>query len=259
MQAILPTPRSLYPEPLIRTVAHAHVSTEESKVESEGVWLESPTLPLSVLATPTRSLGVLVKPRMAGGASLPPIIQGTPLVKRTFRFRNSSTLVQVGCGLGGVLGALGSICTVTNSKVRTVASSIRIHSITMWLPAGTTGDGGFIDWGNAASAGYVKDDSKISTIPDGVTETRALLFKPPGKTLCGDWLNPSVLALSTALFFISAPTGAIFDLHVSYTLSNVNNGVDQTVATGVLGAFYYLSLDGAGGNQIVPVGLTTTH
>jgi len=238
-----------------KEAARATIVTEDSPDSKSKALIASPPGSVRSFGTkPKRKGGKLSK-----GTMLPPVLQTTPTLSHTFRFRTVASLTAVGCGLGGVLGALGSICTVTNSKVRTLASSLRVKSITMWLPAGTTGDSAFLDWGNGSFSGFVKDESQLVTVPDGVTVTTALRFVPPAKSLCGDWLNPSTISLSTPLWFVNCPAGTIIDLDVEYTTSNVSQGVDQSVATGVLGLLYYLSLDGAGGNQIVPIGLLTTH
>ena len=193
-----------------------------------------------------------------GVSAMPPPILLTPVIRHVFRYRVTSAVTGQGCGLGGLLGATGGICTATNSNVRTWGSSLRIHSLKMWLPAGTSSDVGYIDWSSAGPAGFAPDKSKLIAVPDGVTVSSALSFTPPTGSLAAFWLNPTVISLGAAVFAITAPVGAIIDFDASFTLGVVNNGVDQTVVTGVLKQQYYLALEGAGTNKIRPLGLPTT-
>jgi hypothetical protein len=67
--------------------------------------------------------------------------------------------------------------------------------------------------------------------------------------------------LSTAavnLFALSCPIGSIVDLSVSFTLSNIQGALQETVASGSLGNVYYLALDGPSANTYIPLGLPTT-
>jgi hypothetical protein len=195
--------------------------------------------------------------KLRKGMSLPPMLEVVPSLTKTYRFRASSALSGVGIGVGGILGALGGITTVVNSKVTAWASSFKINHFHIWLPAVAGLDNVFIDWAPAGSAGFVKDEAKIFTVPDGITVTNVLEFRPPAKTLASYWNNATV-SLGTLLAGITAPAGTIVDLNVSYTLSNVTAPIQQTVTAAVLGSVYYLALDGAGSNKLVPLGVPTT-
>jgi len=190
--------------------------------------------------------------------SLPPELESTVRVRHTFRFRASSTLSGVNCGAGGIAGALGGTCTVTNSTIRTWASSFRIRLIKVWLPAVAGVDNVFVDWLPNGLAARVPDTSRITTIPDGITSTGVLMFKPPKQSLAAFWIVPGSVTLGDAIIGFSAPAGTIIDIDFEYTLSNVDAAVNQTVTSATLGSAYYLALDGAGTNKIVPVGVPTT-
>lgn len=191
-------------------------------------------------------------------ASLPPELSTTPTLSHTFRFRAHSALVGVGVTAESLLGICGGVCTVINSTIRHTASSLKISHVHAWLPGSLTGnDSIFIDWAAAGFGGRGPDKGRLITIPDGVTVTDRLDFKPPPDSLCQFWYNTSLTG-STVLFVVSAPTGSVFDVHVTYTDSASLAGYNSTIASGVVGSRYYLALDGPASNLIRPLGVPTT-
>ena len=194
---------------------------------------------------------------MGAMATLPPPIEATPRVKKTFRFA-VSTNGTYQTTLASLLGACGGTCTIANSKVQPWASSVRVRRLTVWPPGGATGNYTFIDWASSGSAGFVPDTAKINIVPDGVVVSSALRFVPPKGSLAGNWLNPVTLSTSSILFGGTYKIGSIVDLDIEFTLSNVSEAGNITVAAATLGNIYYLALDGPSSNKIVPQGVPTT-
>lgn len=188
----------------------------------------------------------------------PPAIHTTPNVTHVFRYRCSQA-GSYGIQTGFLSGACGALAT-SSTTVQNLASSIKLHSIKVYMPATTAGtaDTAMVYWNYSTSAGFVKDDSVSESVPDGVTTSGALVFKPPRDALASNWLS-TTLAFSNTCFTIALPVGAIIDLHISYTLMNSNAGYSATtVSTATQGRIYYLPLDGVSSNKLVPQGITTT-
>jgi hypothetical protein len=95
---------------------------------------------------------------------------------------------------------------------------------------------------------------RIRTLPEGVTVTGALVFKPPAKSLAVDWITSA--AASSSVFFVQSPIGSVIDVQIVARLSNVISPISVVVVAASPGAAYYLALDGAPGNYI-PVGPLT--
>ncbi len=188
--------------------------------------------------------------------SLPPVIEATPRLSHRFRFGVAGTST-LSITLANLLGALGGICTVANSKVQPWASTVRIKGITIF-PSSGTGVYTFINWSSGGSSGYVADTAKNVNIPDGVTVTKALSFRPPRYALASFWLNPVTLSTSAVIFGLTIHVGSILDLDVEYTLSNVVQPGNITVTSATLGNTYYLDLDGPSSHKLIPQGVPTT-
>jgi len=185
-------------------------------------------------------------------AKLPPNIATTPHVRHVFRFISTSASA-VGVTVNDLLGMCGSVCTVVNSYVVTLSSSVRVNSVRCFPAAGGTVQ---LQW-NAIVSGIVPDDEHDMSTPTGVTMTGPSTFTPPPKSLCDSWMNSTIG--STPLFHLASSVGSIVDVNVSFRISNVLPGVAVAVTAGTLGAFYYLALDGPSSNTYTPLGVPTTH
>jgi hypothetical protein len=154
------------------------------------------------------------------------------------------------------LGALGNIASATTT-LRNLATAFRIHSVTLWLAGTGTGVNAFIDWSNSATLAISPDYAIDKMTPDGVTDTGAMVFKPPAKSLAGFWIANSMSG-GSGVFAVTAIAGSVLDLDISYCLANVY-GTSSVTVTGpaTVGNMYYLALNGPATNTIVPVGLTT--
>lgn len=182
-------------------------------------------------------------------ANLPPMRNLAVTVRHTFRFR-SAGFVAVSCSVTDLLGACGGICYTANSLLRTWASSVRVHKMTIWPDAAGEVT---INWATPVT-GIEKDVMMNEDLPTGVTLTGAVVSKPPAKSLCGSWLQSS----TANIFIVNSTAGCIMDVDLEFTLSATLLGTAITIATGTLGTIYYLALDGPSQNNLVPVGLVTT-
>jgi len=202
-------------------------------------------------------LGLASRSSNAGkGSDLPPERSTTIEVpSRVFRFRSSaggSNNVTTST-LFGACGAMG----ITSTTVQYLASSVKLHSLKIWLPSTTTSTS-LVYWGYSTAAGFMKDESKSRTLPDGITVSGCQTFVPPRDSLLGTWLS-STLSGSNTVCTIACPAGAIIDINVSFTIQNLNATFSAlTVASAVVGRVYYLPLDGVSSNHLQAQGVSTT-
>ncbi len=249
----------------VATVARPGAPSKSSSPSDEFDIVASPSSSSHVSYTPSAVLGGSlyqskpVKLSRSRGVSLkvPPPIHTTPSLSHTFRFRCSQT-GSFGIQTGFLSGACGALAT-SSTTVQNLASSIKLQWINVWLPAtSAAADTALVYWNYSTAAGFIKDDSISESIPDGVTTSGALMFKPPKGSLASDWLS-TTLTFSNTCFTIALPAGAIIDVKIQYTIMNNNAGYSATtVSTATQGRVYYLALDGVASNKLVPQGVTTT-
>jgi len=189
---------------------------------------------------------------------LPPPINTTPTVNHTYRFFCTATGTYsiydsyIACALG-TIAQTSTLCV-------SWASSLRIQSVHVWPASIGTSSTPPLNtellWGLGTS-GQIRDEAINNLVPSGVTTDRVLVFKPPAQSLSGDWIQ--VTSSSNSLFNLTTCAGTVIDLRVSYTLCNTLVTASETVASASAGNVYYLALDGATSNKLVPIGLPTTH
>jgi len=206
--------------------------------------------------------GLLAVNSKAGSTkvSLPPMIESTINVRSKIRYTvlsGTSTAIH-SVSVNDFLGSLGGV-SITSSLFRPWASSFRLRKVTMW-PAVIVGTDQTIAslWWNSGLTPFNKDSEKSSDLPVGVTMTRPVVFRPPAKTLAGDWVaatgNPSA-----NLFSFLSSAGTIIDVECDYTLSNQILAANITTSAATGGNIYYLYLDGSGGSNVVrPTHLPST-
>jgi len=151
------------------------------------------------------------------------------------------------------------MCVVANTTFETWASCFKIGLVTMFPPGDPTAGGpkiAQVSWATGESA-QVPDELKLSVIPEGVTLSNSVRFKPPAKSLAGFWITTADAAAD--VMTITCPAGTIVDLQIAFRLSNALPQASVAIATGTVGVIYYLALDGPSSNSLVPVGLSTTH
>jgi len=194
--------------------------------------------------------------KMPGGVSLPPAIKIFPPRRMRMYFSNSTNTGSYAVSVGSLLGAFGGICTVTNSTVSTVHSSVRVLKVQLWPGPSTTAAGAAdLTWSGAS--GNIPDDERIRPVPEGVSVTGVLTFTPPKASLAALWWDEP--DNGTTLFNIQGTPGSVVLVDVQLTQAQTVIPFPSTVATGTVGTFYYLALDGPSSNKWTPIGVTTTH
>lgn len=188
--------------------------------------------------------------------SLPPQISAVVTVSHRYRFQASAAASAVAVTVGTLVGACGGIGTVSNSTIACWASSVRVRQVTIWpgTPSNNPNTTEII-WGQVGTS-YTKDESKLATIPTGVTVDRPVSERPPKDSLASFWLSA---ATSGTVMTITCGPGSVVDVDLTFTLANNFASVNITGLAAVLvNVVYYLRLDGVGG-KFVPLGLPTTN
>lgn len=186
---------------------------------------------------------------------------GPPRLLTTFRGTNT---VRFGCTTGGaysitvanLLGSLGVIGKVSNSSVVAVMSSVKLDHIKVWSSASSsTLSTAAVDW-SAGQSSQVPDENVDDTIPQGTSVPSGLLFKPPRSSLASFWITSA--DSSAVLFKITVQAGSIVDVQCSYRMCDTISPLSITVATAVVGAMYYLALDGPTSNKLASTSMPST-
>jgi hypothetical protein len=232
--------------------------SKEAAIDDETFVFAAPFVSASKRLQYVKDLSPLRLRGPKSGMSLPPEFQAVMTQHHKFYFLvEVAGVTSVSINDRYIRGACGGICTVANSKVQPWAGSIRINSITCWLPVVSGSTASADCYWVSTGTEFIKDDEKFRLIPEGVTVTGPMRFTPPPRSLAGDWISDAGAA--TNLLGLVAPNGTVVCLDVSFTLANNIVAVNQTVASGTLGAVYYLALDGPTSNTLVPQGVPTTH
>lgn len=239
-------------EPVKVHIAEEKVPSLEQKL---------PVRQLMLRTTPSSRRSGLRQKRVRGSTSpsLPPANETSITVRHKFRFSPSGSTAEP-VTIGNVLGAIGGICTVVNSSIVSLASSFKIHKVSCW-PSTSTSETQFeVVWSATAAGGYMKDSSPGQDMPAGMTVTKPARAVPPPNSLAREWLSTGISGGGgDTIFTIQAQSGSVVELDVSFTIKNNLGGITNTVTTAVLGAFYYLALDGPTSNVFVPLRVPTTH
>ncbi len=175
-----------------------------------------------------------------GGSSLPPTLCYNPVVTHTFRFQAGSASSNVAITCAEILQACGMIASAANT-LRPIASSFKVHSVTLW-PALSTSSVDAVSFEWAAAQQLAKDEVKGLILPEGQTLTKPLRFLPPPDSYAHFWQQSS----STNFMFITAPSGTVLDLHLSFTFAAAFGAPAAVTTAGavVVGVLYYGYLDG---------------
>lgn len=176
-------------------------------------------------------------------ASLPPSIPVSPVVRHTLRFYIGGAVSNRTITILDVFGALGGICTITNSVLTLVATSFRIHGVTLYPASGGLGE---IAWADTSS-GAGPDQAHEAILPAGIAQTETVRSSPPAKSLASFWINVSAISANPLFRVTTSNSGHVLDLDVEYTFRNELSPVTVIIATGVLGVYYYLRLDQSSG------------
>jgi len=204
-------------------------------------------------SSPYANLGPSTSSQMV---SLPPQLNVTPTFRST-RIFTATGAATVACTGSEIGCALGTICHNTNVAVASFCSSFRIISISAWVAPSLSFDSfASITFPNAL--GNARDEEVVSATPTGLSVSRKLVFKPPAMSLAADWISCTAYGSSTCIV-VNCSAGTILYLDIECTFANTITNVTKGIASGVAGNVYYLALDGPTTNNLVPLGLPTTH
>lgn len=188
------------------------------------------------------------------GMDLPPALLISPKIRHTYRYE-SAAAANNSISVQDIFGAIGGICTASNSLIRPWAGSFKINKVTVWPAAGAVVTA---NWSQGVAV-YAEDREVNSIIPSGISVSRRLVSVPPRESLSGDWIGSTAPGASNLFSLNTQAVGCVVDLDITYTLSNSFIAGSSTVTTATLATPYYLALDGPGTNNLVPVALPTTH
>lgn len=190
---------------------------------------------------------------------VPPELNAVISCTHTFRFQCVTGFSALQNITGGNLaGAIGGFCTTANSVVKTIASSIRVRKVVVWPSVQTTPQNPpEVTWFSPITV-MEKDASKERILPAGYSLSAALVSRPPRNTLCSDWFAVSSGASQPMFGLTNIAGGSVIDVTLSWTITNNLVTSSPAIATGTLGTYYYLYLDGSTSHQLQPVGKPST-
>ncbi len=193
--------------------------------------------------------------RSQQGPDLPPTLDST----QHFRFRayyTSSSGTFTSISPGHLCCAAGAICFTANANMRSIASAIKLRSITVW-PNVSDGAGAtypIVNWSSSAT-NFVKDQELVRPLPLNATVTSSMVFKPPKDSNAHFWITASV---SSPIVNMSVTAGSVILLDMDVCIANSIAGFNETIVTGTTGTMYYGYMDGSTTHRYQPIALTST-
>jgi len=173
------------------------------------------------------------------------------VVKHRFRFTSTSATARTITDTN-LLGIGGAVCSVANTTLNMINSTTKLHSVEVWAPPASQGAASTcsVEWVGQNFAPNIE----VSDTSNSVAEPAHVRAKPPPGSQASLWLPP----VGNQIMIVIAPIGSIIDLVCSHTMQDDGiAGTAATVATGSLGAMYFMYLDGAT-HTYVPTSLTST-
>ncbi len=191
-----------------------------------------------------------------GLKGLPPTIDGSPVYHVRLCFY-ANTAVSTNITVGGIAAAVGSMCTVVNSKVTPICSAFRLRRVMAWAPSSSTATTYCEVFWNTGS-NYQREHVPVRALPAGLTVPSGMSFVPPRDTLAADWQASGNSANN--LFTLTIASGGVLIVDVDWQLGNtLLQFPDITIGSGTLKLLYYMALDcGTGGHGLTPLGRVTT-
>ena len=181
------------------------------------------------------------------------MLQSNVQVTHTYRFRSTAGTAST-ITAEDVLGIAGAVCTTANSTLHLIAAAAKIHRVSIWSPPPSQGSvatcslAWLDEYNNAKEVKEVSDTTMSTAVPAYLTTS------PPQGSQAYHWIS----AGASNSMKITAPTGSVIDIHCTHTLYDAaTNSETYSVASGTVGALYYLPLDGSS-DVFLPVGLQTT-
>jgi len=193
-----------------------------------------------------------------------PMIPANTIVKRKFRFANTSTgSSSYNYTASDILGVPGSICYVSNSSGRAVAQSFRIKEIEVWGAPQSNGgvESISLEWTAQSAASQNNSSLQIMDTSINLASPCYLRANPPKGSQASFWQNSS--NAGNKLFNLNIGANAIVDLTLEYVQLD-DNGDTFTITynsgSAVLGNIYYGYLDnGSGSHLMAPIYLTANY
>ncbi len=185
----------------------------------------------------------------------PPMFRSNLVFSHKFRFEASAAFNGLITSTS-ILGACGGIGTVTNTTIALWTTSVKVRSVELWAAPAALGAGATvsINWFGANNSPNLEvSDTSLSTAFNA-----HVISKPPPSSTASFWQRAAV---STNMFTLVVPTGAVVDLEVDMVMADQDVALATAApATAVVGTVYYLALDfvSLATHVLVPVSLATT-
>jgi hypothetical protein len=205
-----------------------------------------------LLLGPGKGLMMGIPKKVSG---LPPTIDTTTNFTHVYRFK-SGVGTSVNVATGDLFACAGCVAS-SSTNAYAFCSSVRIRRITVWLsPSSTASQSAAIIWVVNSGAIGEKDTFKLKSLPEGITVTDSVTFRPPPKTF-GDLWFASSSNLTDIIFQLTTPSGSIVDVELDLTIGNSLSGnVQANTGSGMTpGVVYYGGLDSFVSTNYVPLGL----
>jgi len=195
-------------------------------------------------------------PKQGASGAVVPMIETSVMTRHKYRFVSTAGVGAASITVGTIFGAIGTVGTVANSTVTTICSSFRIRKVDIYESAQSVATvSSELLWASPVSVNSSDVAWSNATIP--YDRPSRISAAPPKGTLASFWWNSSATS-TTPLFSLTCAIGSIVDVEIEATLSNALTGVTISVSTAVLGALYFLYLDGNTSHKLAPVGLPAT-
>jgi len=182
----------------------------------------------------------------------PPSFKPNIVVRHKYRFTNT-TSGATNVTNRNILGAMGGMCTVTNTTLITFFNCFRLNYVEIWGPTPSVGatSSVSVNWIGSinAPALQIADSTNSTSVPAHV---RAI---PPPQSSASFWQEP--VTQSVSFFNLNCAVGSIVEIGVEGILGDETATLGVTIGTGVLGTIYYLALDG-NTNTYKPLNMSTT-
>jgi hypothetical protein len=180
----------------------------------------------------------------------------TAIVGHTFRFQANGTAGQVSITKSQLLN---NVIVNTSGSTSNIAliKAMKINKICMYsgAVAGANSASLILEWISTAGPNV-----QINRVVTGTADVAVLESKSPSRSLASFWFDSGVNE-SDVMFYLTCPTAAFVDVHVTLALGNDTNARQPTTsASGTAGLCYYTYLDGPRSGAIfVPIGFQSLN
>jgi hypothetical protein len=189
--------------------------------------------------------------------SLPPELESVTIVAQVVRYVvQASPGTTITINSAQLQAAQGGIVTVNTTTMTGWASSVKVTRICIWPAASASAStitGPELVWANAGVTDLVRDESKINTLPAGVTgRSNPVDVRPPAGTVSALWHHYDG-SQHDVFSFNNLVQGTIIDVHTVFTLANNLTKVTLAIGTSLLGTVGWPYLDSSNA-KLLPVG-----